>query len=60
MDLLGQILSGFAVAAQPENLLFLLIGTLLGTIIGLLPGLGPVSGIRYSFLSRSASLRFPR
>jgi putative tricarboxylic transport membrane protein len=45
MDLLGQILSGFAVAAQPENLLFLLIGTLLGTIIGLLPGLGPVSGI---------------
>jgi putative tricarboxylic transport membrane protein len=45
MDVLYQIASGFVVAAQPENLLFLFIGTLLGTLVGMLPGLGPVSGI---------------
>ncbi len=43
--MLDQILSGFAVAIEPMNLLFLLIGTVLGTVVGLLPGLGPSAGV---------------
>jgi len=35
---LGQ---GFAVAVQPWNLLYALIGVLLGTLVGVLPGIGP-------------------
>lgn len=45
MDTLSQIVAGFAVAAEPGNLLALFVGALLGTVIGLLPGLGPVAGI---------------
>lgn len=45
MDTLSQIAGGFAVALDPQNLLFLLIGTFLGTIVGVLPGIGPVAGI---------------
>jgi putative tricarboxylic transport membrane protein len=33
--------TGFAVAIQPINLLFALIGVLLGTAVGVLPGIGP-------------------
>src|SRR5690625_965110 len=36
---------GFAVAFQPENLLFVFIGVTVGTLIGLIPGLGPVATI---------------
>ncbi|QDO97245.1 tripartite tricarboxylate transporter permease [Ferrovibrio terrae] len=38
LDLLG---NGFAVALQPMNLLWALVGVTLGTAIGVLPGLGP-------------------
>lgn len=45
MDALIGLGEGFAVAFQPVNLLFVLIGVTVGTLIGLLPGLGPVATI---------------
>ena len=44
-DILGNLLGGFAIAAQPLNLLLLLVAVLLGLIIGVLPGLGGTSGV---------------
>ncbi len=43
--MLDHLSIGFELAAQPENLLFCLLGVTLGTIIGVLPGLGSSSGI---------------
>jgi len=45
VELLDQILGGFATAATPVNLLYCFLGVLLGTVIGLLPGLGSVTGV---------------
>lgn len=45
MDVLQHVVSGFAVAAQPVNLLHVFIGCVLGTVIGVLPGVGPAAGI---------------
>jgi putative tricarboxylic transport membrane protein len=42
MDVFGGLLSGFAVALTPLNLLFGFLGAVIGTIIGILPGLGPL------------------
>lgn len=41
MENLDLLMKGFALALQPQNLLYCLIGTTLGTAIGVLPGLGP-------------------
>jgi len=41
VDVFGSLLQGFAVALQPQNLLYALIGVTLGTAIGVLPGIGP-------------------
>lgn len=41
MDIWSQLLSGFATAATPINLLWAFVGCALGTAIGVLPGLGP-------------------
>src|ERR1044072_9481498 len=41
MDAFVSLLQGMAVAIQPTNLLFALIGVLLGTAVGVLPGIGP-------------------
>ena len=41
MDILNQLLGGFATAGTPINLLWALAGCALGTAIGVLPGLGP-------------------
>ena len=38
---LTQLAQGFAVAVQPMNLVFAMVGVLLGTIVGVLPGIGP-------------------
>ncbi|MDV3129980.1 tripartite tricarboxylate transporter permease [Mycobacterium sp. 21AC1] len=38
-------LDGFALVAQPTNLLYCLIGVLVGMVIGVLPGLGPAATI---------------
>lgn len=45
MGLLDGIGQGFAVALDPINLLYVLIGVTVGTIIGVLPGLGPTATI---------------
>lgn len=45
METFSHVVDGFAVATSPENLLFLLIGTILGTIFGILPGIGATAGI---------------
>ena len=41
MDSLAGLVSGFAVALTPVNLLWSLAGVTLGTFIGVLPGIGP-------------------
>src|SRR5262245_7531065 len=41
MDALNSLLQGLAIAAQPVNLLYALVGVLLGTAVGVLPGIGP-------------------
>jgi putative tricarboxylic transport membrane protein len=41
MDILNQLMAGFATAATPVNLLWAFVGCAIGTAIGVLPGLGP-------------------
>lgn len=41
MDTFSFLAQGFAVALQPVNLLYALIGVTLGTAVGVLPGIGP-------------------
>jgi putative tricarboxylic transport membrane protein len=41
METLGFLADGFAIALQPANLLWALLGVTLGTAVGVLPGLGP-------------------
>lgn len=45
MDIINNLIYGFSVCFQPENLLFCFIGAVLGTLIGVLPGIGPVGAI---------------
>ena len=40
-ETLGHLANGFAIATQPINLLWALVGVTVGTAIGVLPGLGP-------------------
>jgi putative tricarboxylic transport membrane protein len=44
MEALGYLLDGFAVALQPEHLMFSLVGCALGMLVGILPGVGPAAG----------------
>jgi len=39
------LIYGFQVAFQPDNLLFSALGVLLGTLVGVLPGIGPVGAM---------------
>jgi putative tricarboxylic transport membrane protein len=41
MESFAALAQGMAVALQPTNLMFALIGVLLGTAVGVLPGIGP-------------------
>ena len=41
METFGALAQGMAVALQPMNLVFALIGVFLGTAVGVLPGIGP-------------------
>lgn len=45
MQTFYDLLSGFLVAFQPENLFLVFLGTLLGTLVGVLPGIGPIGAI---------------
>ena len=42
---LHSLLTGFAIAFQPDNLWYAFLGCLVGTLVGVLPGIGPLSGI---------------
>ncbi|HEY0442490.1 MAG TPA: tripartite tricarboxylate transporter permease, partial [Xanthobacteraceae bacterium] len=44
-ETLQNLLLGFSVAVQPDNLWYAFIGCLVGTLVGVLPGIGPLSGI---------------
>ncbi|MEV0972013.1 tripartite tricarboxylate transporter permease [Microtetraspora glauca] len=41
----GDLLLGFEVALQPENLFYVFIGVVVGMVVGILPGLGPAPTI---------------
>ena len=45
MDVLHNLLSGFSLILQPDNLFFCFIGVFIGTLIGVLPGIGPVGAM---------------
>jgi putative tricarboxylic transport membrane protein len=45
MDLLNNLMLGFATAGTMNNLFYCFIGVLLGTLIGVLPGIGPLATI---------------
>ncbi len=45
MDVVHNLLSGFATALTLKNLYLAFIGCLWGTVVGVLPGVGPVAGI---------------
>jgi putative tricarboxylic transport membrane protein len=45
MDVLVNLMSGFAIAIKPDNLFYALIGVFLGTITGVLPGIGPTAAM---------------
>lgn len=45
MSSFDQLLYGLSVALTPENLLFLIIGTVAGTIVGVMPGIGAATTI---------------
>jgi TctA family transporter len=42
---IGNLFHGFAVVAQPFNLVLMVIGIVLGVIVGVLPGLGGANGV---------------
>ncbi|MGA0569249.1 tripartite tricarboxylate transporter permease [Variovorax sp. VNK109] len=45
MDILNQLLAGFATAATPINLLWAFVGCIIGTAVGVLPGIGPAVAV---------------
>lgn len=45
MEVLDGIGSGFSVALDPTNLVYVFLGVLIGTVVGVLPGLGPTATI---------------
>ncbi len=45
MDSLQNLLSGFATALSPDNLLFAFMGSFIGTLVGVLPGIGPTAAM---------------
>jgi putative tricarboxylic transport membrane protein len=45
MDILNQLLAGFATAATPANLMWAFIGCVIGTAVGVLPGIGPAVAV---------------
>jgi len=45
MEILNQLLHGFATAGTPINLLWCLLGCTIGTAVGVLPGIGPATAV---------------
>jgi len=60
VEALQHLMSGFATALSPLNLLFATIGCILGTLIGVLPGWGRRQGRHSSFRSHSNWSQHPQ
>ncbi|MFX0200094.1 MAG: tripartite tricarboxylate transporter permease [Candidatus Hodarchaeota archaeon] len=45
MELINNLVYGFSVTLQPENLLYCFTGVFIGTLIGVLPGIGPAGAM---------------
>ena len=45
MDIFNALMTGFAAAITPANLLWCLVGCALGTAVGVLPGIGPAVAV---------------
>ncbi len=45
MDILNQLLGGFATAITPFNLMWAFLGCVIGTAVGVLPGIGPAVAV---------------
>ncbi|HJV72439.1 tripartite tricarboxylate transporter permease [Ideonella sp.] len=45
MEILNQLLHGFATAGTPINLMWALLGCIIGTAVGVLPGIGPATAV---------------
>jgi putative tricarboxylic transport membrane protein len=45
VEVLSDVLAGFAIALTPEHLAYALIGCFIGTLVGVLPGIGSAGGM---------------
>ncbi|MGA0024953.1 MAG: tripartite tricarboxylate transporter permease, partial [Burkholderiales bacterium] len=45
LETFNSLMAGFAVAFQPEILMYAFAGCIIGTLVGMMPGLGPLAGI---------------
>ncbi len=45
METINSLMQGFAVAFQPEVMMYAFFGCIIGTLVGMMPGLGPLAGI---------------
>ncbi|MGA2463785.1 MAG: tripartite tricarboxylate transporter permease [Thermodesulfobacteriota bacterium] len=45
MGIFDNVLTGFQICLDPNNLLFCFIGVVIGTLVGVLPGIGPIGAI---------------
>jgi len=45
VETFNSLMSGFAVAFQPQVLVYAFAGCIIGTLVGMMPGLGPLAGI---------------
>jgi putative tricarboxylic transport membrane protein len=45
MEILNQLMQGFATAGTPINLMWALLGCVIGTAVGVLPGIGPATAV---------------
>ena len=45
IETLNSLVAGFAIALQPQVLMYAFIGCFIGTLVGMLPGVGPLAGI---------------
>ncbi len=45
MDILNQLMAGFATAITPMNLMWAFLGCVIGTAVGVLPGIGPAVAV---------------
>src|SRR5712691_10943351 len=45
VEMLQNLMGGFAIALSPSVLMYAFVGCFVGTLVGVLPGVGPLAGI---------------